>query len=94
MSIAKTILSQIKTIDPRAMWAWGAKDLVDFGNGLQFRTGGMAKHKGLVQVKYDGGSDLYNIDFLKIKKGLPTVVKSVEGVFAEDLVNTIDLTVQ
>ncbi len=94
MSIAKTILTQIKTLDPRALWAWGAKDLVATKEGLQFRTGGMAKHKGLVHVKYNQGSDLYDIDFLKIKKGVPTVVQSSNEVFVEDLVGTIDLIVQ
>jgi hypothetical protein len=31
MSIAKTILEQIKMIDPMATWAWGAKDMVAHG---------------------------------------------------------------
>ncbi len=94
MSIAKTILQQIQTIDARALWAWGAKDLVNTGKGLQFRTGGMAKHKGLVNVIYDEANDLYNVEFLKMKKGLPVVVHTDFGCYAEDLVNVIDLTVQ
>ena len=94
MNTANTILQQIKTLDPRALFAWGAKDLVNTGKGLQFRTGGMAKHKGLVHVKYNEATDLYDIDFIKIKKSMPVVVHAVSDVFVEDLVNTIDLTVQ
>ena len=66
--------------------------MVNTGKGLQFRTGGMAKHKGLVHVKYNEGTDLYDIDF--IKKSMPVVVHAVSDVFVEDLVSTIDLTVQ
>lgn len=41
MNIAKTILSQIKTIDGWALSAWGAKDLVAMEDGLKFKTSGM-----------------------------------------------------
>ena len=94
MSVAKTILSQIKIIDAYAMMAWGAKDLVNTSKGLQFRVGGLAKFKGLVHVKYNKVTDLYDIDFIKIKKHMPVVVKTSEGVFAQDMVNTIDAVVQ
>ena len=94
MNVAQTILSQIKAIDARALWAWGAKDLVNTGAGLQFRVGGMAKFKGLVHVKYNAGADLYTIEFSKVRKGLPTVVNSVSDVYAESLVNEIDRVVQ
>lgn len=94
MNTAQTIISQIKAIDGRAFWAWGAKDLVNTGKGLQFRVGGMAKFKGLVHVKYNEATDLYDIDFMKIKKGVPTIVHTDNDVFVEDLVNVIDLTVQ
>ena len=76
------------------MWAWVAKDLVATKQGLQFRVGGLAKFKGLVHVKYNEADDLYDIDFLKIKKGMPVVVQSSEGVFVDMLVNTIDKVVQ
>lgn len=94
MNIATTIRNQIATIDPRALWAWGAKDLVATKQGLQFRVGGLAKFKGLVHVKYNEADDLYDIDFLKIKKGMPVVVQSSAGVFVDMLVNTIDKVVQ
>ena len=94
MNVAKTILNQIKAIDAYAMLAWGVKDLVYTSNGLRFRVGGLAKFKGLVHVRYDEGNDLYDVEFIKIKKGMPEVVKTVKGVFCECLVDVIDATVQ
>jgi hypothetical protein len=93
MSVAKTILSQIKIADSCAMLAWGARDLVSTNSGLQFRVGGHAKFSGLVHVKYNKGTDTYDVDFTKIKKGMPIVVKAAKDVFVEDLVNTIDAVV-
>jgi hypothetical protein len=93
MNIAQTILSQIKTLDARALWAWGAKDLVNTGTGLQFKVGGMAKFKGQVWVKHNG-NDLYDIEFFKIRKGEIKVTNKFEDVFAEDLVSMIDSVVQ
>jgi hypothetical protein len=94
MTIAKTILSQIKTLDVRATWAWGASNLVDTGTGLQFKVGGMAKFKGQVLVTLNEGTDLYDIEFFKVRKGEIKVIESMEGVFAEDLVSMIDSVVQ
>ena len=89
MSIAKTILSQIKSIDFWAMGAWGAKDLVAMNDGLKFKTSGMVKWKGYVYVKYDYGQDLYNVIFARIRKMEWIEDEKVEGVYAEDLVNII-----
>lgn len=90
MSIAKTILSQIKTLDARALWAWGAKDLIDMGDGLKFKSSGMARWKGQVYIKYNKGTDLYDIDFFRIRKLDAIYDKKVEGVFADQLVDVID----
>ena len=68
MSVAQTILSQIKTIDPMALFAWGAKEFINMGDGLKFKTSGMVGWKGYVYVKYDEGLDLYNVIFAKIHK--------------------------
>jgi hypothetical protein len=76
------------------MWAWGAKDFVNTGTGLQFRVGGMAKFKGLVHVVYVAGEDLYTVQFMKMRKGVLNVVQEVTSVYAEDLVVTIDEVVQ
>jgi len=89
MSIAKTILEQIKMIDPMATWAWGAKDMVAMEDGLRFKTTGMVKNKGYVTIKLNG-RDLYDIEFGKIRKFEYKVLKREEDVFAEDMVNFID----
>lgn len=90
MSVAQIILGQIKALDKWALGAWGAKDLMNMGDGLKFKTGGMVKWKGYVYVKYDEGQDLYNVIFARIRKMEWKVDKEVNGVFAEDLVRIID----
>jgi hypothetical protein len=90
MTIAQTILSQIKTIDPRATWAWGAKELVNMGDGLKFKTSGMVKWKGYVYIKYNEGTDLYDIEFFRIRGVNIKTDKGMTDIFAEDLVNVID----
>lgn len=90
MTIAQTILSQIKTIDRMAMMAWGAKELVNMGDGLKFKTSGMTPFKGYVYIKYNAGTDLYDIEFAKVRNMEWKVLKSTNDVFVEDLVSIID----
>lgn len=93
MTIAQTILSQIKTIDPRATWAWGAKELVNMGDGLKFKTSGMVKWKGYVYIKYNEGTDLYDIEFFRIRNCEIKCDKGMTDIYAEDLVRVIDSAV-
>lgn len=88
--IAKTILSQIKAIDVWALAAWGAVDLMACPDGLRFKTTGMTPWKGFVEIRYVGGKDLYEIEFFKIRKGEVKSIKTVEDVYAMELVSTID----
>ena len=90
MNTAQIILSQIKALDPRALMAWGAKDLMNMGNGLKFKTSGMSPWKGYVYIKYNEGKDLYDIDFFRFRKMEVKYDKKVEDVYAEDLVRIID----
>ena len=90
MSTAKTILSQIKMFDPMALFAWGAKDYTDTGKGLQFKTSGMTPYKGYVKINYNEGQDLYEIEFFRIRKSEVKVDKTVNEVYAEDMVRIID----
>ena len=97
MSVAQTILTQIQAIDPRALWAWGSKEYMRTStDGIMFKTSGMVKWKGKVQIELNG-ADLYDVTFLRIRKvkGQYTCItdKKVTDVFVEDLVNTIDLQV-
>ena len=88
MSVAKTVYSQIKTLSPWAMPAWGAKELVDLKDGIQFKSSGMVKNKGIIQVKLNG-SDLYNVTFGKVRKFKYKEMKKVTDVFVGDLVNVV-----
>lgn len=90
MNVAQNILSQIKALDPMALPAWGAKDLINMGDGLKFKTTGMTPYKGYVYVKYNAGKDLYDVQFFKLRKLEVKMDKVVEDVYAEDLVRVID----
>jgi len=87
--IAETILSQIKQLDGWALAAWGAKDLLNLGDGLQFKTSGMTPWKGYVQIRLNG-LDYYDISFVKMRKGVAKTVKEMKDVVAFDLVECID----
>lgn len=90
MNVAQTILSQIKTLDRMAMFAWGAKDLISMGDGLKFKTSGLAKWKGYVYIKYNEGTDLYDISFFRFRKNEVKYDDVVEGVYVDSLINVID----
>lgn len=90
MTIAQNILSQIKAVDPDAAWAWGAKELVNMDDGLKFKTTGMVKWKGYVYIKYNNGTDLYDIEFFRIRNFEIKCDKGVTDIYAEDLVRVID----
>ena len=87
--IAGVVYSQIKTMSPWAMAAWGAKELVVLKDGIQFKSSGMVKNKGIIQIKLNG-SDLYNVTFGKVRKFKYKEIKKVTDVFVEDLIDVID----
>ena len=87
--IAGVVYSQIKTMSPWAMAAWGAKELVVLKDGIQFKSSGMVKNKGIIQVKLNG-SDLYDITFGKVRKFKYKEIKKVTDVFVEDLIDVND----
>ena len=87
--IAGVVYSQIKTMSPWAMAAWGAKELVALKDGIQFKSSGMVKNKGIIQVKLNG-SDLYDVTFGKVRKFKYKEIKKVTDVFVEDLIDVID----
>lgn len=90
MTTAQIIVSQIKALDRRAFMAWGAREFVNMGTGLKFKTSGLVRWKGYVYIKYDAGADLYDVDFFQIRKVEIKYKKQLTGVYAEDLVSIID----
>ena len=93
MTIANTILEQIRLADRAALMAWGVKEIVAMENGLRFKSTGMVKWKGYVEVVLDEGKDLYNIEFFKLRKAERKITKRVEGVYCDELVPNIDAVV-
>ena len=82
--MAKYIMSILKT-QLMVMFSWGFHQPVAIENGLQFKVQGF-KFRGIVEVVYNEGRDLFDVRFLKANK----VVNTIEGVFFDMLVDTID----
>jgi|TARA_R110002110_G_scaffold46407_1_gene140310 hypothetical protein len=93
--IAKTIFYQIKSLDPYAFLAWGAKDLTtlldknDIENGLRFKTSGLCENIGYVNVTLNP-RDYYDVTFGTIQKSKWKELNRQNDVFAFDLIATID----
>jgi hypothetical protein len=91
MEIAKTILEQIKFADRYALMAWGARNFCamseskEFEGGLTFQVNGLT-HKGWVKIGLRWVDD-YTITFINKKR---EVVKTVEGVYCDMLIEVID----
>jgi hypothetical protein len=93
MTIATTIVEQIRCIDRWALGAWGAKNMMSLPKGLSFKTSGAVKWKGTVTVALDEGKDLYVVKFTRLRKLNIIVDEIIEDVFVEDLVGVIDARV-
>jgi|TARA_R110002020_G_scaffold438435_1_gene648868 hypothetical protein len=94
-SIADTIFSQIKYLDPLAFSAWGAKDyttIIDkngIENGLRFKTSGLVENIGYVNVTLNP-RDYYDVTFGRIQKSEWKELNRQNDVFVGDLIPTID----
>ena len=84
MEMAKYIMSILKT-QLMVVWSWGFHQPMALENGLRFKVTGY-KFRGVVDVVYNEGSDLFDLSFIRSNK----VVKSIEGVFFDSLVEVID----
>jgi hypothetical protein len=93
MTIAKTIVEQIRYMDRWAFGAWGAKNMMALPKGLSFKTSGAVKWKGTVTITLDEAKDLYVVKFSRLRKLNVIVDKIMDEVFVEDLVSVIDAQV-
>ena len=84
MEMAKYILSIFKT-QLMVVYSWGFHQPMALENGLRFKVTGF-KFRGVVDVVYNEGRDLFDVSFIKSNK----VVKSIDGVFFDMLIDTID----
>ena len=88
MEMARYIMSILRT-KIMVVWSWGFNKPVAVKNGLRFNVQGFRFH-GVVEVVYNEGQDLFDVSFIKANK----VVKSIDGVFFDMLVDTIDYYVE
>lgn len=84
MEMAKYILSIFKT-QLMVVYSWGFHNPMALENALRFKVNGF-KFRGVVEVAYHEGSDLFDISFIKTNK----VVNKIDGVYFDMLVETID----
>ena len=82
--MANYIMSILKT-QLMVVYSWGFHKPMALENGLRFKVTGF-KFRGVVDVVYNEGRDLFDISFIKSNK----VVKSIDGVYFDMLVDTID----
>ena len=88
MEMAKYIMTILKT-QLIIVWSWGFHNPVALENGLQFTVQGRL-FKGVVRIEYNEGTDLFDVSFIKACK----VVETVDGVYFDSLVDTIDFYVE
>lgn len=88
MEMAKYIMSILKT-QLMVVYSWGFHQPMALENGLRFKVTGF-KFRGVVDVVYNEGRDLFDISFIKANK----VVQSIDGVFFDMLVDVIDDVVE
>ena len=82
--MAQYIMSILKT-QLMVVWSWGFHQPIALENGLRFKVTGY-KFRGVVDVVYNEGSDLFDLRFLKANK----MVNTIDGVFFDMLIDTID----
>lgn len=72
-------------------WGIDPSSLKQIENGVSFHVQGL-KHRGLVEIIYDEGSDYFNVSFVKDEN--PTERETVEDVAFDELVRVIDEKVE
>lgn len=87
--MANYILSILRT-DLNIVWSWGFNSPKPLDNGLTFKVQGFL-HKGWVVIKYNEGSDLFDI---KLFSDQLEEVKFIEGVYFDELIDVIDDAVE
>lgn len=84
MEMAKYIMQILKS-QLMVVCSWGFHNATAIENGIRFSVQGF-KFRGTVEVRYNEGSDLFDVSFIKADK----VIKTIDGVFFDMVVETID----
>jgi len=72
------------------LWSWGFEDVKTIKNGVTFKVNGFLL-KGRVEIIYNSSSDLFDVSFYD-NDNKP--VKTIEDVFFDQLVDSIDRNVE
>ena len=88
MDMAQYIMSILKT-KLMVVWSWGFNSPMAIPNGLRFKVQGF-KFRGVVEVAYNEGKDLFEVSFIKRGK----VVEVITDVYLDMLVDVIDNKVE
>lgn len=72
------------------LWSWGFSDVRTIKNGIKFHVQGF-KLSGTVEIRLNEGSDLFEVSLFEEDGRLRN---TIEGVFIESLVSTIDNEVE
>ncbi|GAT63392.1 hypothetical protein [Paludibacter jiangxiensis] len=71
------------------VWSWGFNSPIYLRDGLQFNVQGFI-FQGVVQIKYNEGTDLFYINFIKNKKILDVFL----NVSIDMLIDTLDCYIE
>lgn len=94
VTVADTILSQIRAVDSWALGAWGTYSIDKTADALYMRVKG-PRFAGRVGVHYHYASDLYIVRTYQRNDatGEPEIIEEWKDVFAEDLVPMLDAVI-
>lgn len=84
MEMAMYIMQILRT-QLMVVLSWGFNSPIAVKNGLRFKVQGY-KFRGVVEVVYNEGKDLFDVSFIKANK----VIKTIEDVYFDMLVDMID----
>jgi hypothetical protein len=91
MAMADYIMAILRT-QLMVVFSWGLHNPMKLPNdaGLAFRVNGY-KHRGWVAVRYNRGRDLFTVELMD---GDKRVIRQIEDVYFDTLVDTIDGAVE
>ena len=87
-SQAKTLLRQLG--GNKFIMMTGAKQMSIGKNGLTMKIGRNSKSITHVAIDLDRGKDLYTMKFIRVRKGIPKVVKKYDSIYADNLNNIFE----
>ena len=87
-SQAKTLLRQLG--GNKFIMMTGAKQMSIGKDGLTMKIGRNSKSITHVAIDLDRGKDLYIMKFIRVRKGIPKVVKQYDGIYADNLNNIFE----